>query len=161
MLICLGGVPCLMSGGYPIPCPGGGGVPCPRSRGVPCPRSGGGVTLSQVQGGYPMPGQGYPIQTWLGGVPQVPPSGPDLGWCTPPGQTWDGVPSPWTWLGYPPPPRCELTNKLKTVPSPILRMRAVTKRRKDSIVWWQFWSGASGEDVHAVLWVQLYQNVYK
>ena len=28
--------------------------------------------------------------------------------------------------GTPPPSRCGLTNKLKTLPSPILRMRAVT-----------------------------------
>ena len=68
-------------------------------------------------GRYP----GYPltIQTWDGVHP------PDLGWSTP----------PWPGTGYPPPPRpgmglrCELTNKLKTVPSPILRMRVVTRRR--------------------------------
>ena len=36
-----------------------------------------------------------------------------------------GTPLPGPEMGYPPPSRCELTNKLKTVPSPNLRMRAV------------------------------------
>ena len=82
----------------------------------------------------PGPGMGYPIQTrdgipppisWMGTTPPAPGPGMgyphlnlDLGWGTPlsrPG------------MGYPPSPpsRCELTNKLKTVPSPIIRMRAV------------------------------------
>ena len=66
-------------GGYPVPGPGG--VPHHRSggRGVPHPRSAG--TL---------------------GTPHL----PDLGWGTPPGQTWDGVPPPGqTWDGVPPPAR--------------------------------------------------------
>ena len=77
------------------------------------------------------------------GAPQVPLHHPDLEWGTL--LTWDGVPTyldlgwgtplPRPEMGYPPypdlrwgtpPPRkCELTNKLKTVPSPILWMRAV------------------------------------
>ena len=35
--------------------------------------------------------------------------------------------SPVSWMGYPP-LRCELTDKLKILPSPILRMRTVIKR---------------------------------
>ena len=58
--------------------------------------------------GYPQysgPGMGYPpVQTWEQG--------------TSPTLTWDGV--------LPPPPsRCGLTHKVKILPSPILRMRAV------------------------------------
>ena len=76
-------------------------------------------------------GWGTSIQTWGTCYP-------DLGWGTP--YQLDGVPPAWTWdgvpypdLGYPlsrpgmgyPLSRCELTNKLKTVPSPILWMQAV------------------------------------
>ena len=112
------------------------GVPHPRSGGYPIPGLGG--TLSQVWG--------YPIQTWFGGVPHndlvqggsrpgmgYPPARPGIGY--PPSQTWDGVTPSQPDLGWgtAPPPRpdlgtppwCGLTNKLKTVPSPILRMRAV------------------------------------
>ena len=76
------------------------------------------------------------IQTWDGvtpltqtwdGVPPRPGMGylPDVGWGTPT-QTWDGVtPHPDLGWGTPPRSRWGLTNKLKTVPSPILRMRAV------------------------------------
>ena len=50
---------------------------------------------------------------------------PDLGWGTPDWDLGQGTPSQ-TWDGVPPSPlRCGLTNKLKTVPSPILRMQAV------------------------------------
>ena len=75
-------------------------------------------------------GGGYPIQSWTGGLPSSPNGGvpyPDLGWGTPPPiETWDGVcPHPDLGRGTLPPSRCELTNKLKTVPSPILRMRVV------------------------------------
>ena len=142
----------MSGGGYPIPCPGGysshvwggtpshvRGVPCPRSGGVPCPRSGG--VPHPRSGGVPHPGlvrgRGYPILTWSGGVLGTPPSQIWDGVPLPPSQTWDGIPPPppaRPGMGYspprpdwgtPPPPRCELTNKLKTVPSPILRMRAV------------------------------------
>ena len=85
------------------------------------------------------------IQTWLGGTPGTPPHHPDLvgvpphhnlagypppsrpGWGTPSTiKTWPGYPPPptiqtWPWYPPPPPSRCGLTNKLKTVPSPILR----------------------------------------
>ena len=89
-----------------------------------------------LAGGYP----GYPptIKTW----PGYPPIQTWLGYPPPHTiKTWPGYPLPTiqTWLGYSPPPppsrpdrgtppppsRCELTNKLKTVPFPILRMRAV------------------------------------
>ena len=110
------GGPCPRPGD--IPRPGSGGYPIPGPGGVPHPRSWGG-TPSQVQGGthprsgeerVPPPDPGYPpSQTWDG---------------APPSQTWDGVP-PLDLTGVPPPQSCELTNKLKTVPSPILRMRAV------------------------------------
>ena len=74
----------------------------------------------------------YPIQSWPGGYPPISlmDTCPSAGWGTPhldlewgtPHQL-DGVPL-WTWDGVPPfPSRCGLTNKLKTVPSPILRMR--------------------------------------
>ena len=99
----------------------------PRSRCSLCPRS----------GGYPVPGPGGPHPDLVGGVPWVPPSRPGMGYpppprpgmgySPPPSQTWDGVPPP-DLTGYP--PRCGLTNKLKTVPSPILRMRAVTTMKR-------------------------------
>ena len=63
--------------------------------------------MSQVGGEYPVPGLGGGTPFWPG--QGVPPHRPDRGT----------------------PPRCELTNKLKTVPSPILRMRAVKRKRKD------------------------------
>ena len=102
-------------------CYAGGGTPS-QVWGVPCLRSRRG-TLSQVWGvphlrfrGYPVPGLGgTPSQVWggtpslvwgvphprsggypvpaPGGFPRYPPI-PDLGWGTPPGQTWDGVPPP-------------------------------------------------------------------
>ena len=87
---------------------------------------------------------GYPIQSWLGGTPssagwwgRVPHpvqtlNGilPSVGWGTthpfPPVETWDGVAPPFRpGMRYLSPSRCGLTNKLETVPSPILRMRAV------------------------------------
>ena len=101
-----------------------------------------------LRGGYP----GYPltIQTWMGGTPgtshypdlvrgypgmEYPPDlgqvsprprtgyppPPDLGWGTL--QTWDGVlPTPRPGTGYPLP---EMVDKVKTLPSVILRMRGV------------------------------------
>ena len=130
MLICLGenpisgpggtpshvrGVPVPGPGGYPIPCPGG--VPHPRSRGV---------TPSKVQGGTPSHVQwvphlrsgGYPGYTThhldLAGVPS-PPARPGMGYSPYRDLRW----------GTPPPSRCGLTHKVKILPSPILRMRAV------------------------------------
>ena len=125
-----------------------------------------GVVPHPRSGGYPIPGLGgcTPSQVWgvphlRVGVPRVPPSSrpgwgtptwPDLGWGTPPGQTWDGVPPPphQTWdgvaplprpeMGYPPPSsRCGLTHKVKILPSPILRMRAVMNdfMKNNFVVW--------------------------
>ena len=80
---------------------GGGGVPHPVMMGV--------VPHPVMVGGTP---GSPPIQTW-DGVPL---------------QTCDGVPPhPDLEQGTPPPSKCELTNKLKTAPSLILRMRAVIK----------------------------------
>ena len=117
-------------GGYPIQS-WWGGTPSSHGGGYPI-QSWGGGTLSSHGRGYPRypPGQTWdgvpPIQTWHGV-----PSHPDLGWGTPcPDLAW-GTPPSRPVMGYPPrpgmgyPPRCELTNKLKTVPSLILRMRAV------------------------------------
>ena len=62
------------------------------------------------------------------GDPRVPPlSWPGHGGYTgvPSIRTLWGYPPPHWQMGYPSPLRCELTNKLKTVPSPILRIRAV------------------------------------
>ena len=129
----------MSGGGYPIPGPGE--LPHPRSRGVPHPRSGV-VPQTHVQ-------QVPHLRS--GGVPRVyhPSSRP--GWGTlPPSQTLDGVlplprpemgypppplprpemgypppPLPRPEMGYPPPSRCGLTHKVKILPSPILRMRAV------------------------------------
>ena len=154
-----GGYPIPGPGGYPVPGPGGvhhprsqGGTPSQVQGGTPSQVQGG--TPSQVWG-VPHPDlvRGYPILTWLGGTPSWPGQGvpqsprPDLGWVPPPpcldlgwgtplarpemgyspGQTWDGVP-PLDVTGVLP-PRCGLTNKLKTVPSIILRMRAVMIKR--------------------------------
>ena len=78
--------------------------------------------------GYP------PVQTWEWGTPHQldgvpPPSRPgngvtplSAGWGTPPHQL-DGVPPAQTWDRVPPPP--EMVDKVKTLPSVILRMRAV------------------------------------
>ena len=111
---------------------------------------GGFPTQSVMVEGVPHPVmvEMYPIQSWWGGTLGTP-SRPGLGEGTPHHQDLAGVTPPphyqvlagvhptiQTWLGYPPPPsrpgwgtpppsRCGLTNKLKTVPSPILQMRAV------------------------------------
>ena len=53
----------------------------------------------------------------------VPPSRPDRGGVAP-RQEWMGTQPSGTWQEYPPPQMW--TDKLKTVPPPILRMRAVT-----------------------------------
>ena len=69
--------------------------------------------------GYPLP---PPSRPGPGGYPRYPPPHhPDLAGVTPPPPHHPDL------AGLPPPPpsRCWLTNKLKTVPSPILRMRAV------------------------------------
>ena len=106
----------------------------------PSPDLGWGTPHPDLQWGTPLP-----IQTWLG-VPLVPPiqtwdgvppiiqtwpggtPSPDLGWGTSPSRPGMGYPLPRPGMGYPP-PRCGLKNKQKTVPSLILRMRAV------KIVW--------------------------
>ena len=77
----------------------------------------------------PGPGKGYPPHLDLGRG--YPPPGPGKG--VPPTWTWEGVTPPQTWDGVPPssagrgtpPPRCGLTHRLKILPLPILRMRAV------------------------------------
>ena len=122
-----------------------GGTPSSHGRGYPI-QSWWGSTPSRpgwrvIWGTHHHPdlAGGYPrvpttIQTWLG-VPQgtphhsdlPPPSRPD--WGTPPTiQIWLGYPHPHhpDLAGVPPPPsKYGLTNKLKTVPSPILRIRAI------------------------------------
>ena len=94
--------------------------------GVPHLRSG------YLRWGTPWPGMGYPPdlgwgtspQTW-DGVPPGPRIGypptwdgvpPDLRWGTPL-QTWDGVPPPQVWT--------DTQTRVKTLPSLILRTRAV------------------------------------
>ena len=105
------------------------------------PRSKCSLCWSVGGGGTPQPGMGYP-PTW-DGVP--PPT-----WDGVPPWTWDGVHLPRIWDGVPPWPDlgwgtplprlgCELTNKLKTVPSPILRMRAVINHE---------WSTSLGKVFH-------------
>ena len=83
----------VMVGGYPQP-PSRPGWEVPQVPPPPLSRPGQGGTL------------GTTIQTWPGGVPQVPPHHPDLEWGTPPHhQTWDGVPPLHTirpGMGYPP-----------------------------------------------------------
>ena len=133
MLLCLMGV-----GGLPHPVLVGGGVP----RGTPHP------DLARVPPPS-RPGWGAtPIQIW----DRVPPH-PDLGWCIPlsrPGMGYPqpvmGYPPPRPVMGYPlsrpgmgyphvqtcdgvPPSGCRLTHKVKILPSPILRMRAVNIRQ--------------------------------
>ena len=112
-----GGTPSQVQGGYSIPGPGGtpsqvqGGTPS-QVQGVPHPRSG-------VGWGYPIPGPGgYPVPGW--GYP--PPPYLDLGWDTPLPRPGMGYPPYPAWDGVPPP---EMVDKVKTLPSVILRMRAV------------------------------------
>ena len=105
--------------------------------GLPIPRSGGGGTHPQIQGGFPVPGPGgtpsqvrgrgvphprsrgaYSIPGWGEGVPHQ-----DLGWGTPPGQTWDGVPPDLRWG---PPRKCGQTHRLVSkhyLPSYYVRRR--------------------------------------
>ena len=86
--------------------------------------------------------KGYPCQVSTGGIPWVPPC-PDLagvplsdkdmgpvevlwdGDMVPPGKDMGPVEVLWDGDGVHPPPGCGLTNKLKLLPSLILRMRAV------------------------------------
>ena len=138
----MGGTPSSHGGGYLIQ--SWWGVPKPVMVGVPHPVMVGvpphhqdldGVPPIQTWMGYPPPsrtGLCTPtIQTWLGyphhpGLARVPPSSSRPGQGTPHHPDLAGVPPTiQTWLGYPPPSRCRLTNKLKTVPSPILRMQVV------------------------------------
>ena len=111
--------------GYPPPSrPGLGSPPHPRpGMGYPSPsRPGWGSPNLQ---GTPNLGWGTPptIQTW----PQYPHPTPDLGWGTP-HLEW-GTPQPDLGWGTPLPAS---VNRLKILPSPILRMWAVT--RKSSMV---------------------------
>ena len=102
---------------------GGGGVPHPvmvggggtsSSHGGGTPSSHGGGRRNTKPPHHPdLAGVPPTIQTW----PRYPPHHPDLARAPPP-------PTIQTWLGYPPPVEV-WTDKLKTVPSPILRMRAV------------------------------------
>ena len=139
-------IPC--PGGYPIPGLGEG-VPCPRSGGgVPRPRSVGGGSPSRPGWGVPQvspcqtwdgvpplarPGMGYPPWPDLGwGTPQ-PDLGwgtprPYLGWGTPPARPGMGYPPPARpGMGYPPPPQMwtDTQTRVKTLPSLVLRTRAV------------------------------------
>ena len=128
---------------------GGLGTPPPSSPGqgqVPLPPT----IQTWSRGGtpdtphHPDLARGYhaTIQTWDG----VSTNHPDLGWGTPdPPRPGMGCPPPRPGMGYSPPrpgmgyspqdlgwgtpiqSRCGLTNKLQTVPSPILRMRAVIR----------------------------------
>ena len=145
MLLCLvgeGGAPS-QGGGYPAqllmvgyPIPGWGGVPQPGLDGLGVPH------LRPAQDTPPMPGMGYPPNLGWG---TPPPSRP--GWGTPPlhpPQIWDGVPPshlpdldrvtppdldkvtpPPTWDGVPPPWNVNRHTPVKTVPSLVLRTRAV------------------------------------
>ena len=92
-----------------------------------------------LAGGYPgypppsTPGQGYPHHPDLAWVPPTIQTSPGY----PPSRPGWGTPTIQTRLGYPPPSgpgwgtplsRCGLTKKLKTVPSPILWIWAVTRK---------------------------------
>ena len=101
--------------------------------GVPCPGPGQGV---QGRAGW-----GYPLLVLTGrgwdrvGVPSP---GPGLGQgrvgyivlVLARGRAGMGQGVPWSWLGYPspPPPPCRWTNKVKTLPSTVLRTWAVKTR---------------------------------
>ena len=107
--------------------------------GYPLPRSGWGIPHSQVRigGGYPFLGLNRggdtPFLTWEG-VPTLPgwdqgrgyPLHPDLGRGTPCPDLGRGYPHRDLGRGYPHPDLGTGYNKLKTVPSLILQMRAVT-----------------------------------
>ena len=93
----------------------------------------------QTWPGYPPPsrsGQGTPHHPDMAGIPPPTiktwpgyplPSRPGWGTLSPSRPGWGTLPPHPDLTGYPPPPRSRggLTKKLKTVPSPILRMRAV------------------------------------
>ena len=134
---------CLMVGGTPSSHDGGGGTPSSHGGGYP----GYPPHLDLARGIPQVPAP--IIQNWPGGthhtphhlgldggIPWVPPSRPGIGYP----QTWDGVPPqprpgtgnppPRPGMGYPPPrpgigypPKS--VYKVKTLPSVILRMRAV------------------------------------
>ena len=133
----------MYNGGYPIQSwPGEGTLSSPGTPSIqswdwvpPCPDLGWGTPPPNWtwDGVLPHPdlGWGTPLPiSWIGYYPQTGPgvSPPSVGWGnpqpgmghSPPVQTWDGVPPL-------PPSRCGLSNKLKTVPFPILRMRTVNK----------------------------------
>ena len=99
--------------GYPPPCRPVWGIPYPWD-GVPPPPSKPGWGTP-----HPRPEMGYP-----------PPSRPGLG--TPhPRPEMGYPPTIQVWTGYPPPPAS--VDRLKILPSPILRMRAVTIVKRQSV----------------------------
>ena len=136
-----GGVPTLAGGGVPT-LAGGGGTYLGQGEGVPTLPGGGVPTLARWRGYLPWLGEGY--LPWPGGGVPTLAGGRStyLDW----GRgylPWLGVPTlargrgtyigrgylPWPGGGNLPwpgsPPRCGQTNKLKLIPSPILRIRAV------------------------------------
>ena len=136
----LGGYPIPFLGGYPTSGLGDGGTPS-QVWGVPHRRSGWGVPHLRL-GGTPSQvwtGGAYPIQSRLG-VPRVPPLSrpgmgypPDLGWGTPPDLSW-GTPLPRPEMGTPYPDLrwgtplqvwTDTQTRVKTLPSLVLRTRAV------------------------------------
>ena len=105
------------------------GPPLDLRLGTPPPRPETGTPPTWTWDGVPL----CPRMDW--GPPRIQgcfryPPYLDLRWGTPPSKNGSGTPPPRPRLDQvppiPPPSRCELTKKLKTVPSPILRMRAVT-----------------------------------
>ena len=90
--------------------------------------------------GYPLPaGWGTPVQTWDGIPPILTWDGVPPIWTwngVPPVLTWDGVPPLQTWdgvlphldLGWDTPPPPTSVDRLKILPSLILRMRAVIRK---------------------------------
>ena len=115
LLICL-----LTGGGYPIQsCTWGVPHPVldpPSTPGMGYPRPD--LRLGTL---HPDLGWGYPHQQ--DGIPSC----PDLGWGTPCPHQQDGVPPPPSRpeMGYLSPPLPEMVDKVKTLPSVILWMRAV------------------------------------
>ena len=134
-------------GGYPgtphhldlawVPChhPDLAGVPPPPSRpgwGTPPHHP----DLARVPPHHPDLARVPPIKTWLG---YTPPHHPDLAGVSPHHPHLAGVPPPTiqTWPGYPTPLEV-WTDKLKTIPSPILRMRVVISGtwRHENLKFW-------------------------
>ena len=89
-----------------------------------------------LSGGYPSPDQGAPqcwpgevAQSWMVGTPILTRGTPGLGYHPQPGlgyppeRIWDQIPGKEHGTGVL--PQVWMTNKLKILPSPILRMRAL------------------------------------